>query len=104
MFYQLVVNTGKYLPQKGKVQGNNGTYGTHYFRGPFPFEANIYPYEPSADYINSVYASVLIDFCQFYLRLQSQSAISIFFPRSLHTNFIFVMHKHLSTSCKGLLN
>ena len=65
LFYQLVVNMGKYLPQKGKVRENTScltalvifadlslfrqifphiTRGTSYFRGPFPFSANISPY------------------------------------------------------------
>ena len=35
LFYQLVVNMGKYLPQKGK--GKYLPYDTRYFRGPFPF-------------------------------------------------------------------
>ena len=57
--YQVVVNTEKYLPQKEKVSENNEChealvifadlflsrqifpFGTRYFRGPFPFEANI---------------------------------------------------------------
>ena len=35
---------GKYLPQKGKIRENNSCLnGTRYFRGPFPFSANISP-------------------------------------------------------------
>ena len=65
LFHQLAVNMGTYLQKKGKVRENNEchkalvifadfslflqifshiNHGTRYFRGLFPFSANISPY------------------------------------------------------------
>ena len=37
----------------------SAAFGTRYFRGPFPFEANVSPYEPQADEINSKFSTSL---------------------------------------------
>ena len=58
-FHQLVVNMEEHLPQKGKFRENNECrkvlYGTRYFRGPFPFDGNIFPYQQQTDEINSIW-------------------------------------------------
>ena len=44
-----------FFSQKRKILKNNAClYGTRHFRGHFPLEANISPYEPQADEINFI--------------------------------------------------
>ena len=61
LFYQLVVNMGKYLPKKGRVRKNNSCRRARViFADVFPFSANISPYLPKADKIYSIYSTLIL--------------------------------------------
>ena len=58
LFYQLVVNMGKYLPQREKVRENTSCLtALVIFAKLSLFSANISPYQPQAHEINSIYFS-----------------------------------------------